>query len=106
MVVQQPIVAANRNGQYDARHRPGGGPPARPAPATAFQGPTYYEPSSAPSPRRADSDPHRVWSNVRSTARRRPAVRSSSPRLILRGSASRRPFLAGRSGGRNGRRGR
>ena len=84
MLIQQPLVAANRQGQYDVVCTVSGGGlsgPGRRCASRSVQG-AHQVRAGAARGAQARRLPHprlRAWSSARSTARPRPAAASSSP---------------------------
>ena len=83
MMIQQPLVAANRTGQYDVTCTVSGGGLSGQAGAVRHgisKALTYFEPDLRGALKKAASSPAtRAWSSARNTATRKPAVPSSSP---------------------------
>ena len=82
MLIQQPLVATNRNGQFDIICTVSGGGLSGQAGAVRHglsKALVTYEPDlRGPLKRAASSPATRAWSSVRSTARRKRAAASSS----------------------------
>ena len=103
MLIQQPLVAANRKTQYDVICTVSGGGLSGQAGAVRHgisKALTYFEPDlRARAQEAAASSPAtRAWSSARSTAGPRPAVRSSSPSAERDRSRSKSVFTDLRKG--------